>query len=62
MPDYRLNVKAVVKLKQERVRAACLEFKNTVVSFLCKAIKRPLCLLQIFNIMAFHLLNLQIKW
>lgn len=67
MPDYSLNVSAVVKLERERIIACalCLVQKHSFlfcVFFLHSNKIRPLCLLQIFNIMAFHLLNLQIKW
>lgn len=70
MPDYSLNVSAMVKLEQERIIACtlCLVEKHSsvllfwVCVFLQGNKTRPLCFLQIFNIMAFHLLNLQIKW
>lgn len=73
MPDYSLNVSAMVKLEQERIiaRSLCLVQKHSSFLIFCVCVFfvflpsnkiRPLCLLQIFNIMAFHLLNLQIKW
>lgn len=71
MPDYSLNVSAMVKLEQEQIIVCSLYMSSaktqqrllllSVFFFLYSYKTRPLCLLQIFNIMAFHLLNLQIK-
>lgn len=72
MPDYSGNVSATVKLERD---LGLLSFVSSskhsgllisegffFSSFLKKRHKtRPLCRLQIFNVMAFHLLNLQIK-
>lgn len=61
MPDYSLNVSTVVKSEQEQIISCTLCRVFFFFSFYSYEIK-PLCLLQIFNIMAFDLLNLQIKW
>lgn len=60
MPDYSLNVSTVLESEQEQIisRILCQVFFFSFYSYKIK----PLCRLQIFNIMAFDLLNLQIKW